>query len=176
MRISQITILCITGLFVSCGTSVSPPTDDEMIQHFYAHESAFNQIKELVSMRPNSSYYPPYHPNDTTCLAGISIPTQQALDSLLREIKCKRIFYAVKTGRQEYEKEMPEVELCVQYFVSGYSVGGTTKEFVYSTTVVKQFEVIENRELNSIYQEQYNDTILYKSINGNWFIRLIYDN
>ena len=55
-------------------------------------------------MRPNSSYYPPYHPNDTTCLAGISIPTQQALDSLLREIKCKRIFYAVKTGRQEYEK------------------------------------------------------------------------
>lgn len=67
-------------------------------------------------MRPNSSYYPPYHPNDTTCLAGISIPTQQALDSLLREIKCKRIFYAVKTGRQEYEKEMPEVELCVQYF------------------------------------------------------------
>ena len=123
-------------------------------------------------MRPNSSYYPPYHPNDTTCLAGISIPTQQALDSLLREIKCKRIFYAVKTGRQEYEKEMPEVELCLQYFVSGYSVGGTTKEFVYSTTVGKQFEVIENRELNNIYQEQYNDTILYKSINGNWFIRL----
>ena len=55
---------------------------------------------------------------------------------------------------------MPEVELCVQYFVSGYSVGGTTKEFVYSTTVGKQFEVIENRELNSIYQEPVSYTHL----------------
>lgn len=96
MRISQITILCITSLFISCGASEVPPTDNEMIQHFYAHESAFNQIKELVSMRPNSSYYPPYHPNDTICLTEISIPTQKALDSLLVEIGCKRIFYAVK--------------------------------------------------------------------------------
>lgn len=176
MRISQITILCITSLFISCGASEVPPTDNEMIQHFYAHESAFNQIKELVSMRPNSSYYPPYHPNDTICLTEISIPTQKALDSLLVEIGCKRIFYAVKAGGQEYEKEMPDVELCVPYFVSGYSVGGTTKEFVYSTTVGRQFEVIEDRELNNIYQEQYNDTILYKSINENWFIRLVHDN
>lgn len=176
MRIPQVIILSVICLFASCGTSVAPPTDNEMIQHFYAHESAFNQIKELVSMCPNNSYYPPYHPNDTTCLAGISIPTQKALDSLLVEIRCKRIFYAVKARGQADEKEMPDVELCLQYFVSGYSVGGTTKEFVYSTTVGKQFEVIENRELNHIYQERYNDTILYKSINRNWFIRLIHDN
>lgn len=176
MRISQIIILSVTCLFTSCGTSVVPPTDNEMIQHFYAHESAFNQIKDLISECPYNLYYPPYHPNDTVCLIGISFPIKQKLDSLLSEIRGKRIFYTVKTGKQEYEKETPNVELSILYFVSGYSVGGTTKEFVYSTTVGKQFEVIENRELNNICQEQYNDTILYKSINRNWFIRLIHDN
>lgn len=175
MRIPQIIILCINCLFVSCGTSVVPPTDYEMIQHFHAHEPAFNQIKELISVCPNNSYYPPYHPNDTICLIGIPIPIQKELDSLLVEIGGKRIFYTVETERQEYQKVTPNVELCIQYFVSGYSVGGTMKEFVYSTKVEKRFP-IENRELNHIYQKRYNDTILYKSIKKNWFIRLIHDN
>ena len=47
---------------------------------------------------------------------------------------------------------------------------------ILKDTVRKQFEVLEKRELNNIYQELSNDTILYKSINGNWFIRLTYYN
>lgn len=177
MRIPQIILLCISCIFVSCGTSSTvPPTDDEMVQHFYAHESAFNQIKELISVCPNNSYYPPYHLNDTICLIGMSTPMQKKLDSLLTEIGCKRIFYTIKAEKQVYEKETPNIELSIQYFVSGYSVGGTAKEFVYSTIAGRLFPVIENRELNDIYQKQCNDTILYKQIKENWFIRLIHDN
>lgn len=177
-RISQIAILCIFVFFVKCGCGRSnPPTDDEMIQHFYAHESAFNQIKEeLASMRTDYSHYPPYYPYDTTCLAGMSISTQEALDSLLVEIGCERIFYSVEAGgQQEYEKEMPDVYLSIPYFASGYSIGGTSKDFVYSTTIGgSPFEIIEDRELNDIYREQKN-TIVYKSIKGNWYIRLMHD-
>ena len=176
MRIPQIIILCINCLFISCDTSVVPPADNDMIQHFRTHEPAFNQIKDLISVCSNNSYYPPYHPNDTMCLTGIPIHIQKKLDSLLVEIGSKRIFYNAKTAKQRDKKEKTDVELCIQYFVSGYSVGGTTKEFVYSTTVGHQFQMIENRDLNDIYQERHNDTILYKPIKGNWFIRLMHDN
>lgn len=176
MRVSQIIILSAIFLFTSCGTSAVPPTDNELIQHFYTHESAFNQIKELISECPNNLYYPPYHSKDTICLIGISAPIQKKLDSLLFEIGCKRIFYTIKTNEQGHVKEPPNVELSIQYFTSGYSVGGTAKDFVYSSIVERLFPITENRELNDIYQTQYNDTILYKSIKGNWFIRLIHDN
>lgn len=176
MRIPQITILFICCLLVGCWSPAVPPTDNEMIQHFYEHEQAFDQIKELISLCPEGSYYPPYFPDDTACLKGIPIPVQQKMDSLLAEIECERIFYFVTTEKTEHEENITYIGLSIPYFISGFSVGGTEKSFECSTLPRKPFGIMETKELNDIYRKRYNDTILYKSIKGDWFITLLHDN
>ena len=176
MRIPPITILFTCCLLIGCWAPAVPPTDNEMLQHFYEHERAFDQIKDLIPLCSEGSYYPPYFPDDTACLKGIPRPVQEKLDSLLVEIGCERIFYFVKTGKTEYGKDTTYIGFSIPYFISGFAVGGTSKNFEYSTLYREPFQTMETRELNDIHRERYNDTILYKSIKVDWFITLLHDN
>lgn len=171
MRISLI-LFCVSVIATGCSTPEMPPTDDEMIQHFNNKRLAFEEIYEIISLCPNNSYYPPYNMEDTVCLNGISPAIREKLDSLLSEIQCERIFYS-RQARQDSEA----MELNIPFFSSGYAVGGTTKDFAYrAPTIRKYYQMTDSVDLNDVYRKNYNDTILYKPITGNWYINLIHDN
>lgn len=174
MRVSLI-LFCVLVMIIGCSESIMPPTDDEMIQYFKNKRSAFEEIYEIISSCPYNSYYPPYHTEDTLCLMGILPETQIKLDSLLAEIQCERIYYS---RQSRYENDTTGVmELSIPFFSSGYSIGGTSKNFVYCTPTIRDYYQMTNTmELNDVYRRNYNDTILYKHITGNWYINLIHDN
>lgn len=173
MRISLI-LLLILSLTTGCSVPAMPPTDHEMIQHFNNKYLAFEKIYEIISSCPDNSYYPPYYAEDTLCLNGISPVIQKKLDSLLSEIQCERIYYKRQSGQDNDILGM--MELSISFYSDGYSVGGTAKDFVYCAPTIRDYyKMSDNMELNDIIRENYNDTILYKPIIDNWYIRLIHD-
>ena len=60
----------------------------------------------------------------------------------------------------------------------GYSVGGTTKDFVYDPGLKNRrtVPITDEGDLNEIYRQNFNDTTLYKPIQGDWYIELTHDN
>ena len=131
-------------------------------------------------------YYPPYNmQEDTACLRGISTEDRQTLDSLLAAVDCKRVFYFGKEAKKEamtesgwYGHDTTYTSFSIPYFSHGYSVGGTSKDFVYDPGLKDRptIRMTENGELNEIYRKSYNDTTLYKRIKGDWYIELSHDN
>ena len=146
-----------------------PPSDEEMAQHFLAHEAAFETLREVIARCPYGMYYPPYDTRDTACLKGISTEDRHTLDSLLAAISCERVFYGQDTTY---------TSLSVPYFSHGYSIGGTSKDFVYDPGLKDHPDghITEHGDLNEIYRRAYNDTTLYKRIKGDWYICLEHDN
>ena len=50
---------------VGCGNrGFNPPSDEDMIHNFYAHEDAFNEITEILLNCPYGDIYPPFYPSD----------------------------------------------------------------------------------------------------------------
>lgn len=48
---------------VGCGNrGFNPPSDEDMIHNFYAHEDAFNEITEILLNCPYGDIYPPFYP------------------------------------------------------------------------------------------------------------------
>lgn len=176
MRVPPFLVMFVLIIASGCAEPKMPPTDKEMIQHFNNKRSAFEDIHEIISLCPSNSYYPPYHAEDTLCLKGISPSVQKHLDSLLVEIKCERIFYHRRPFWPDVE-DTEDVSIRIPFFTSGYSIGGgTTKDFVYSTEIEDHYTMtIDSIELNDIYRKEYNDTILFKPISGNWYIQLTHD-
>ena len=168
-----------------CSVPVAP-SDVEMIRHFNVNEAAFNGIREVIARCPYDMYYPPYNmQDDTACLRGISTEDRQMLDSLLAAVDCERVFYFGKEAKKEamtesgwYGHDTTYTSFSIPYFSHGYSVGGTSKDFVYDPGLKDRpaIRMTENGELNEIYRKSYNDTTLYKRIKGDWYIELSHDN
>lgn len=168
-----------------CSVPVAP-SDVEMIRHFNVNEAAFNGIREVIARCPYGMYYPPYNmQDDTACLRGISTEDRQMLDSLLAAVDCERVFYFGKEAKKEamtesgwYGHDTTYTSFSIPYFSHGYSVGGTSKDFVYDPGLKDRpaIRMTENGELNEIYRKSYNDTTLYKRIKGDWYIELSHDN
>lgn len=168
-----------------CNVPVAP-SDVEMIRHFNVNEAAFNGIREVIARCPYGMYYPPYNmQDDTACLRGISTEDRQMLDSLLAAVDCERVFYFGKEAKKEamtesgwYGHDTTYTSFSIPYFSHGYSVGGTSKDFVYDPGLKDRpaIRMTENGELNEIYRKSYNDTTLYKRIKGDWYIELSHDN
>ena len=107
------------------------------------------------------------------------------LDSLLAAVDCERVFYFGKEAKKEamtesgwYGQDTTYTSFSIPYFSHGYSVGGTSKDFVYNPGLKDRpaIRMTENSEQNEIYRKSYNDTTLYKRIKGDWYIRLSHDN
>lgn len=182
-----IPILMWTALLLAagCGAPPVPPSDEEMTRHFLAHEAAFEALREVIARCPYGMYYPPYDTQDTACLKGISTEDRHRLDSLLAAISCERVFYYGKEAKKEAMKksgwdgqDTTYTSLSVPYFSHGYSIGGTSKDFVYDPGLKDHPDghVTEHGDLNEIYRRAYNDTTLYKRIKGDWYIQLEHDN
>lgn len=168
-------------LMAGCGNPPMPPSDAEMTRHFLTHEMAFDGIREVIARCPYGMYYPPYDMQDTACLKGISMEDRHTLDSLLEAISCERVFYFGKEAKKEsgwngYDTTYTSFN--IPYFSHGYSIGGTSKDFVYDPGLKNNpiKPVTEHGDLNEIYRRTYNDTTLYKRIKGDWYIRLEHDN
>ena len=76
---------------VGCGNrSFNPPSDEDMIRNFYAHEDAFNEITEILLNCPYGDIYPPFYPigsaTDSLCLASLGNEKCTRLDSLLASV------------------------------------------------------------------------------------------
>ncbi len=157
-----------------------PPSDEQMIAHFIQHEAAFEEIREIIFRCPYGMYYPPYDKQqDTLCLKGISDEDQRRLDSLLMEIGSERIFYIGKKLKKAMCEKSGEnswdttcTSFTISYYVHGYSIGGTSKDFLYNPELKNKVTVsiTENGELNEIYSRNFCDTILYKLIKNHWYI------
>lgn len=179
-------LLCIACLIIAGCSVPMPPSDAEMIRHFNANEAAFNGIREVIARCPYGMYYPPYNmQEDTACLKGVSIDDRKMLDSLLEAVGCERVFYYGKLAKKEammksgwYGHDTTYTSFSIPYFSHGYSVGGTSKDFVYDPGLKgsKIRCITECVDLNEIYLENCNDTTLYKRIKGDWYISLVHDN
>ena len=180
------TFLCVACLIIAGCSVPVPPSDAEMIRHFKANEAAFNGIRKVIARYPYGMYYPPYNmQEDTACLGGISTEDRQTLDSLLAAIGCERVFYYGKQAKKEtmmksgwQGHDTTYTSFTIPYFSHGYSVGGTSKDFVYDPGLKDSptIRMTEYSDLNEIYQKSYNDTTLYKRIKGGWYIQLSHDN
>lgn len=178
--------LCVVSLIIAGCSVPVPPSDAEMIRHFNGNEAAFNGVREVIARCPYGMYYPPYNmQEDTACLRGISVEDRQMLDSLLVAVDCERVFYFGKEAKKEammesgwYGHDTTYTSFSIPYFSHGYSVGGTSKDFVYDPGLKDRpaIRMTENGELNEIYRKSYNDTTLFKRIKGDWYIRLSHDN
>ena len=81
---------------VGCGNrGFNPPSDEDMIHNFYAHEDAFNEITEILLNCPYGDIYPPFYPigsaTDSLCLSSLGNEKCTRLDSLL----CGRLNMAI---------------------------------------------------------------------------------
>ena len=110
-------------LAAGCGAPPVPPSDEEMTQHFLAHEAAFETLREVIARCPYGMYYPPYDTQDTACLKGISTEDRHRLDSLLAAIGGERVFYYGKEAKKEAMK------MCVWSLLSGQMTGIHTSGF-----------------------------------------------
>jgi len=168
-------------LMAGCGDSPVPPSDEEMTRHFLAHEAAFDGIREVIARCPYGMYYPPYDMQDTACLKGVFMEDRHTLDSLLEAISCERVFYFGKKAKKESGwngYDTTYTSFTIPYFSHGYSIGGTSKDFVYDPGLKDHPDghVTEDGDLNGTYRRTYDDTTLYKRITGDWYIRLEHDN
>ena len=76
---------------VGCGNrGFNPPSDEDMIHNFYAHEDAFNEITEILLNCPYGDIYPPFYPigsaTDSLCLSSLGNEKCTRLDSLLASV------------------------------------------------------------------------------------------
>lgn len=161
-----------------------PPSDTEIL-HFIQHASAFEDIRAIIDHCPYGRYYPPYDEQDTACLQGVSVEDRRRLDSLLAEIGGERIFYVGREWRREMSRasrwagrDTTYTSFTISYYSHGYSVGGTTKDFVYDPGLKNRrtVPITDEGDLNEIYRQNFNDTTLYKPIQGDWYIELTHDN
>lgn len=180
----MIVILLASLYHASCNTPM-PPSDEQMIRHLTQHATAFEEIRSIIDRCPYGRDYPPYDKQDTACLRGIPIEDRERLDSLLAEIGSERIFYLGKEWKRQMRKtsgwngwDTTYTSFTISYYSHGYSVGGTTKDFVYDPGLKdnRTVQITDEGDLNEIYRQNFNDTTLYKPIQGDWYIKLTHDN
>ena len=191
---TPIIILFLTSLLAtSCGKPPIPPTDEEMIRHFNAHEATFKKIYEIIANSSEGSFhYPPLFPDEIiisdsagqqsdisgksdneqdTPIYGLLMPDRMQLDSLLAEIGCGFIL----VDRQEQKMtDSIKLNLVIPYYYSnGLAISGTSKKFLYNPDLRNhRIRFTEHGDLNEICRRTYCDTTLYKPIKGNWYIKL----
>lgn len=172
VSISQV----IFGLFFM-GCRPALPTDDEMIRHFLLHETAFDELRDLIAQRPCGIYYPPRHTDmsygyDSLSVAGLSAEDRVLFDSLLKEIDCERVYYRNRSSG-DGESGMSEYSLSIPYFEHRILTSGVYKEYLYRPEWNEELMPLSesSSELNDSFG--WRDTVLYKSIKDGWYIRLV---
>ncbi len=177
------------------GGGFHPPSDEEMIRNFYAHEEAFVEIAGILSACTYGDTYPPFspieHDEDSLCLASLGPDRCARLDSLLDTIGCERVRFISRHSlwqqeHRDYDSIPPVGELpdtvvsrvYFTYYAAGWSIGPSVdKEYVYDP----EYPVadIGDGDLNGLYEQARADAkpylIVSKPIKDGWHIELLYD-
>ena len=126
---------------VGCGNrGFNPPSDEDMIHNFYAHEDAFNEITEILLNCPYGDIYPPFYPigsaTDSLCLSSLGNEKCTRLDSLLASVGGRRLYFKSRHTLWQVEhgdfssippiEELPDTivpSISIIYYSAGWSVG-----------------------------------------------------
>lgn len=182
---------------VGCGNrSFNPPSDEDMIRNFYAHEDAFNEITEILLNCPYGDIYPPFYPigsaTDSVCLASLGNEKCTRLDSLLASVGGRRLYFKSRHTLWQIEhgdfssippiEELPDTivpSISIIYYSAGWSVGPSVdKQYAYRFAEDSTYAV--NWELNDLIEPVRNDPdapggMASRHIKGDWYIELWYD-
>ena len=191
------TAVVVAFMAAGCGNrGFNPPSDEEMMRNFYAHEDAFNEIAAILPKCPYGSVYPPFHPieraEDSLCLASLGAEQCARLDSLLAAIGCERAYFKSRHALWQIEhgdfssippiEELPDTiasSISIIYYAAGWSVGPSVdKQYVYKPesdpTDTADYEL--NDLIGIIRNEpEVPGGMASKHIKGDWYIELWYD-
>jgi hypothetical protein len=156
------------------------PSDHQMSDNFYLHESAFERLKN-ISLKYGNFHYPPCDETDSiACI--VSAKDKKELDSLIRKTGVIRVSCDDST------------EVCMLFHTWGLSVSGGYKEYVYtpyiednikkynkevasdSTTEMYIVQKITEEDLNQVAQRYPVNLELYRPIKTAWYIHLSREN
>lgn len=187
----------LTFIITGCDNrSFNPPSDEDMIRNFHAHEDAFNEIVEILPKCPYGDIYPPFYPieraKDSLCLASLGPDMCDRLDSLLDAVGCERVYFKSRhtlwqIKHRDYDSIPPVEELpdtivssvYIMYYCAGWSIGPSVdKQYVYKPE--NQSTDICDGDLNKLIEQVDADTgspggMASKHIKGDWYIELWYD-
>lgn len=181
---------------VGCGNrGFNPPSDEDMIRNFYAHEDAFNEIAEILPNCPYGDIYPPFYPigsaTDSLCLSSLGDEKCARLDSLLASVSGKRVYFKSRHALWQIEhgdynsippiEELPDTiasSVSIIYYSAGWSIGPSVDK-QYSYRPASDPTDIDG-ELNKLIRIVNDDPntpggMASKHIKGDWYIELWYD-
>lgn len=182
---------------VGCGNrGFNPPSDEDMIRNFHAHEDAFNEIAEILPNCPYGDIYPPFYPieraTDSLCLSSLGDKRCARLDALLASVGGKKVYFKSRHTLWQIEhgdynsippiKELPDTiasGISIIYYSAGWSIGPSVdKQYVYKPE--SDSTDTADYELNDLIGIISNDPktpggMASKHIKGNWYIELWYD-
>lgn len=182
---------------VGCGNrGFNPPSDEDMIRNFYAHEDAFNEITEILLNCPYGDIYPPFYPigsaTDSLCLSSLGNEKCTRLDSLLASVGGRRLYFKSRHTLWQIEhgdfssippiEELPDTivpSISIIYYSASWSVGPSVdKQYAYRFAEDSTYAV--NWELNDLIELVRNDPdapggMASRHIEGDWYIELWYD-
>lgn len=184
-------------MVMGCGNrGFNPPSDEDMIRNFHAHEDAFHEIAGILSDCPYGSTYPPFYPveraEDSLCLANLGSEKCVWLDRLLAVVGGKRVYFRSRHSLWQIEHhdfhsippvdELPDTvpqSISVIYYQAGWSVGPSLdKVYLYNPANTPNDTSVY--DLNEIYEIIRDDPnmpggVASKRIKGDWYIELSYD-
>lgn len=194
LKILQATAL----IFMTAGCGIrgfNPPSDEDMIRNFHAHEDAFDEIATILPNCPYGDTYPPFYPiertEDSLCITSLGAEKCARLNSLLAAIGSERVHFTSRHTVWQIEhgnydsippvEELPDTvvsRLTITYYGAGWSIGPSVdKDYVYRQTT--DSTDTPDIELNEVFEMIRNDPgpggMASKHIKGNWYIELWYD-
>lgn len=191
------TAVVVAFMAAGCGNrGFNPPSDEEMMRNFLAHEDAFTEIAAILPKCPYGSVYPPFHPieraEDSLCLASLGAEQCARLDSLLAAIGCERAYFKSRHALWQIEQgdfsSIPSIEelpdtlapaVSILYYAAGWSISPSVyKQYVYNPESVPTDTT--GRELNEWIGIVRDDPdtpggMASRHIKGDWYIELCYD-
>jgi hypothetical protein len=136
------------------------PTDAEMIEHFKSHEKLFEELCLMIKNDYSLSSFPlSIHEKEMGKLLSVSVDREFEYNSLMEKIQIIRF----------WNKNLV-------YFEKGDATWGIEKgfEYVLDRTEEENKEFTEE-ELYDLAIEKLGNCNLYKKINDNWNLYIMYD-
>jgi len=138
------------------------PTDAEMIEHFKLHEKLFEELRSMIKYDHYLDNFPlSIHEKNSGKHLPISIDRELEYNSLMKKIKITRFSKLVE----------------FIYFEKGDATWGIIKgfEYVSDRTNEKGKEFTEKELSDFAVNEKRTNCELYKKINDNWNLFIMYD-
>ena len=166
---SIITVL-ITISFMGCTSKriQEMPTDAQMIEHFNQYQK---ELEKLYLMIKNDSinHYPLFAQEEGKTLS-ISSNRQLEYDFLMKKIQIKSLWYS-----NPYQNSVNESVLFF-YFGKGDATWGIDKGYEYVPDKYNETDKeFTEEELYDVAMKKHENCNLYKKINNNWNLFLMYD-